>query len=98
VVRVRLTISRKFVAVLAVLVPLIVAIALAGVRGVASMNSEFDQVFTDNVHVSQVSTSLGADLSHAEELALRSTAKTNGRNRTEIAVANSSSQSEQPAL
>jgi diguanylate cyclase (GGDEF)-like protein len=76
VVRVRLTISRKFFAVLAVLVPLIVAIALAGVIGLASMNSEFDQVFADNVHVSQVSTSLGADLSHAEELALRLTTAT----------------------
>ena len=75
-VRVRLTISRKFFAVLAVLVPLIVAIALAGVIGLASMNSEFDQVFADNVHVSQVSTSLGADLSHAEELALRLTTAT----------------------
>jgi hypothetical protein len=52
VVRVRLTISRKFFAVLAVLVPLIVASALAGVAGLASMNSEFDQVFADNVHVS----------------------------------------------
>jgi diguanylate cyclase (GGDEF)-like protein len=81
VVRVRLTISRKFFAVLAVLVPLIVAIALAGVAGLASMNSEFDQVFADNVHVSQVSTSLGADLSHAEELALRLTTATDSGER-----------------
>ena len=80
-VRVRLTISRKFFAVLAVLVPLIVAIALAGVIGLASMNSEFDQVFADNVHVSQVSTSLGADLSHAEELALRLTTATDSGER-----------------
>jgi diguanylate cyclase (GGDEF)-like protein len=83
-VRVRLTISRKFFAVLAVLVPLIVAVALAGVAGLASMKSEFDQVFADNVHVSQVSTSLGADLSHAEVLALRLTTATDSSERRSL--------------
>jgi diguanylate cyclase (GGDEF)-like protein len=66
-----MTIPRKFFAVLAVLVPLIVAVALAGVAGLASMKSEFDRVFADNVHVSQVSTTLGADLARADEVALR---------------------------
>jgi diguanylate cyclase (GGDEF)-like protein len=71
VVRVRMTISRKFFAVLAVLAPLIVAVAIAGVTGLASMRSEFNRVFGDNIHTSQVSTRLGADLSRAEGLALR---------------------------
>jgi len=66
-----MTIPRKFFAVLAVLAPLIVAVALAGVTGLASMKSEFDSVFTDNIHTGQVSTRLGADLSRAEELAFR---------------------------
>jgi diguanylate cyclase (GGDEF)-like protein len=35
------------------------------------MKSEFDSVFTDNIHTGQVSTRLGADLSRAEELAFR---------------------------
>jgi hypothetical protein len=70
-VRVRMTISRKFFAALAVLGPLIVAAALAGVTGLASMKSEFDRVFADNIHVSHVSTTLGAELSRAEEFALR---------------------------
>ncbi|HWF34822.1 MAG TPA: diguanylate cyclase [Solirubrobacteraceae bacterium] len=67
----RLTISRKFWAVLAVLAPLIVATGIAGVRGLASMKSGFDQVFADNIHTSQVSTSLGADLDRADEIALQ---------------------------
>ena len=70
-VRVRMTISRKFFAVLAVLVPLIVAVAVAGVAGLASMKSGFDRVFADNIHASQVSTSVGADLARADVLALR---------------------------
>jgi diguanylate cyclase (GGDEF)-like protein len=69
--RVRMTMSRKFFAVLTVLVPLIVAVALAGAVGLASMKSAFDRVFADNVHVSQVSTTLGADLARADILALR---------------------------
>jgi diguanylate cyclase (GGDEF)-like protein len=71
VVRVRMTISRKFFVVLAVLAPLIVAVAFAGAAGLASMKSEFDRVFADNIHSSQVSTTLGADLFRAEEVALR---------------------------
>lgn len=70
-VRVRMTISRKFFAVLAVLAPLVVAVALAGVAGLASTKSEFDQVFADDIHVSQISTTLGANLARADELALR---------------------------
>jgi len=78
-----MTISRKFFAVLAVLAPLIVAVALAGVTGLASMKSEFDRVFGDNIHVSRVSTTLGAELSRAEELALRlATATDSGERRS----------------
>jgi diguanylate cyclase (GGDEF)-like protein len=73
-VPVRLTISRKFFAVLAVLAPLIMAVAIAGVVGLASMKSEVDQVFGDNVHAILLSTTLAADLSRAEETALDLTA------------------------
>ncbi|MEA2196031.1 MAG: hypothetical protein QOJ25_82 [Solirubrobacteraceae bacterium] len=69
-VRVRLTISRKFFAVLAMLVPLIVAVAIAGVVGLGSMKSELNQVFGDNVHVILVSTTLASDLSRADETAI----------------------------
>jgi hypothetical protein len=47
VARVRLSISHKFLAVLAVLAPLILAVAFAGVVGLGSMKSEFDRVFAD---------------------------------------------------
>jgi diguanylate cyclase (GGDEF)-like protein len=76
VARVRLTISQKFFAVLAVLAPLIVAVALAGAAGLGSMKSEFDGVFADNIHTSQVSTSLGEDLARADAIALRLAAAT----------------------
>ncbi|MDQ6778533.1 MAG: diguanylate cyclase [Actinomycetota bacterium] len=66
-----MTIPRKFWAVLAVLAPLIVATGLAGALGLASMKSGFDQVFTDNIHTSQASTTLGADLARADEIALQ---------------------------
>lgn len=68
---VRWTIANKFFAVLAVLAPLIVAVAVAGVWGLGSMKSEFDGVFADNIHTSQVSTNLGAALDRADEIALR---------------------------
>jgi diguanylate cyclase (GGDEF)-like protein len=71
VARVRFTISHKFLAVLAVLAPLIVAVALAGVVGLGSMKAEFDRVFADDIHTSQVSTSLGADLARADVIGLR---------------------------
>jgi diguanylate cyclase (GGDEF)-like protein len=76
VTRGRLTISYKFFAVLAVLAPLMLAVAVAGVAGLGSMRSEFDGVFADNIHTSQVSTSLGADFARADEIALRLAAVT----------------------
>ncbi len=69
--RVRFTISHKFFAVLAVLAPLILAVAVAGVLGLGSMKGEFDHVFADNIHTSQISTSLGADLARADVIGLR---------------------------
>jgi diguanylate cyclase (GGDEF)-like protein len=69
-VEIRLTISRKFFAVFAVLAPLILAVAFAGAAGLASMKSEFARVSSAN-QVSQVSTSLGDGLSRAEVIALR---------------------------
>jgi diguanylate cyclase (GGDEF)-like protein len=72
-----MTISRKFFAVLAVLAPLIVAVALAGVAGLGSLRSQLDLVFGDNFHTSQLSTTTGADLAHAEEIALRLATATN---------------------
>lgn len=69
--RLRMTISRKFFAVLAVLAPLIVAVAFAGAQGLASMKSDFDRVFADNVDATRVSTTLHSDLARAEETALR---------------------------
>ena len=68
---VRLTIANKFFAVLAVLAPLIVAVAVAGVSGLGAMKSEFDGVFAGNIHASQVSTNLGASLARADETALQ---------------------------
>ena len=68
----RMTVSRKFFAgQLAVLAPLVVAVALAGVEGLASVKSDFDRVFTDNITVSHVSTTTAADLARADEIALR---------------------------
>ena len=69
--RARFTISHKFFAVLALLAPLILAVAVAGVVGLGSMKTEFGRVFGDNIHTSQVSTSLGADFARADEIALR---------------------------
>ena len=51
--------------------PLIVAVAIAGVLGLGSMKAEFDRVFADNIHTSQVSTNLGAALDRADGIALR---------------------------
>jgi hypothetical protein len=48
VVRVRLTISRKFFAVLAVLTPLTIAVALVGTIGLASLKGDLDRVFSHN--------------------------------------------------
>jgi diguanylate cyclase (GGDEF)-like protein len=80
----RLTISHKFVAVLAVLAPLIVAVAVAGVVGLGSMKHEFDGVFADNIHTSQVSTSLGAQLARADDIALRLAAPTDPGERASL--------------
>jgi diguanylate cyclase (GGDEF)-like protein len=82
----RLTISRKFFVVLAVVTPLIVAVALTGVAGLASMRSAFDEVFADNIHVSRVSTTLGANLSAAEEIALQLAGATDPRERYDLNV------------
>jgi diguanylate cyclase (GGDEF)-like protein len=68
--RIHLTISRKFFAVLAVLAPLMLAVAIAGAVGLTSMKSELDQVFGENVHAIVLSTTLAADLSKAEGSAL----------------------------
>lgn len=83
---VRFTISHKFLAVLAVLAPLILAVALAGVVGLGSMKSEFDRVFADNIHTSQVSTSLGADFARADEIGLRLAAPTDPGERRSLFV------------
>jgi HAMP domain-containing protein len=76
-VRVRLTISRKFFAVLAAMGALTIAVALAGVAGLASVRSELDRVSRDNVRVSQASTTLGSNLSRADQIALRLASDTN---------------------
>jgi diguanylate cyclase (GGDEF)-like protein len=80
------TISHKFLAVLAVLAPLILAVALAGVVGLGSMKAEFDHVFADNIHTSEVSTSLGADFARADEIALRLAAPTDPGERRSLFV------------
>jgi diguanylate cyclase (GGDEF)-like protein len=66
-----MTISRKFFGVLALLAPLIVAVAVAGVVGLVSMKSEFDQVFAHNIRASGLATTVGADLSEADEVAMQ---------------------------
>jgi diguanylate cyclase (GGDEF)-like protein len=81
---VQLTISHKFFAVLAVLAPLVVAVALAGVGGLGSMKKEFDRVFADNVHTSQVSTLLGADFARADQIGLRLAAPTDRGERNRL--------------
>jgi diguanylate cyclase (GGDEF)-like protein len=86
VARVRITISHKFLAVLAVLAPLILAVALAGVLGLGSMKAEFDRVFADNIHTSQVSTRLGADFARADEIGLRLAAATDPGERRSLFV------------
>jgi diguanylate cyclase (GGDEF)-like protein len=67
--RVRLTITAKFLAVLAVVGPLIVMVAVGGVTGVRAMKAESDAVFDDNIQVSQVLADLGGDLARAEAIA-----------------------------
>ena len=82
----RLTITMKFFVVLAVLTPLIVAVALTGVAGLTSMRSAFDEVFAGNIHVSRVSTTLGTNLSAAEEAALQLAGATDSRERYSLNV------------
>jgi diguanylate cyclase (GGDEF)-like protein len=84
--RVRFTISHKFLAVLAVMAPLILAVAVAGVVGLGLMKGEFDRVFADNIHTSQVSTRLGADFARADEIALRLAAPTDPGERHRLFV------------
>jgi diguanylate cyclase (GGDEF)-like protein len=82
--RVRLTISRKFLAVLAVLAPLTVGVALVGVIGLASLKGDLDRVFNGNVRTSQVSTNLGADLARANAIALRLAVDTDASQRRQL--------------
>jgi hypothetical protein len=84
VLRGRWTISHKFFAVLAVLAPLIIAVAIAGVGALGSMKAEFDGVFADNIHTSQVSTSLGAAFARADEIALRLASATDKGERSRL--------------
>jgi diguanylate cyclase (GGDEF)-like protein len=86
VARVRFTISHKFLVVLAVLAPLILAVAFAGVEGLGSMKGEFDRVFADNIHTSQISTSLGDDFARADEIGLRLAAVTDPGERRDLFV------------
>jgi diguanylate cyclase (GGDEF)-like protein len=67
----RFKIAHKFFAVLVILTPLIIAVAVAGSAGLGSMKAAFDRVFTDNIHTSQVSTNLGAAFAQADMLALQ---------------------------
>jgi diguanylate cyclase (GGDEF)-like protein len=83
-VRARLTISRKFFAVLAVLAPLTIAVALVGAIGLASLKSELDRVFSDNLRTGQVSTTLGADLARGDAIALRLAVDTNPSQRRQL--------------
>jgi diguanylate cyclase (GGDEF)-like protein len=69
VTRVRLTIAAKFLAVLAVVGPLIVLVAVGGVSGVRAMKAGSDDVFDDNIRVSQVVTGVGDNLAHAQAIA-----------------------------
>jgi diguanylate cyclase (GGDEF)-like protein len=83
-VRVRLTISRKFFAVLAVLAPLTIAVALVGAIGLSSLKADLDRVFSENVRISQASTNLGADLARADAVALRLAVDTNPSQRRQL--------------
>jgi diguanylate cyclase (GGDEF)-like protein len=84
VVPVRLTISRKFFAVLAVLAPLTIAVALVGAIGLASLKGNLDRVFSHNVRTIQLSTNLGADLARADAVALRLAVDTNPSQRLQL--------------
>jgi diguanylate cyclase (GGDEF)-like protein len=83
-VRIRLTISRKFFAVLAVLAPLTIAVALVGALGLASLKDDLDRLFSDDVRTSQVSTNLGANLVRADAIALRLAVNTNTTERRRL--------------
>jgi diguanylate cyclase (GGDEF)-like protein len=63
---------------------LIIAVAIAGVGALGSMKAEFDGVFADNIHTSQVSTSLGAAFARADEIALRLASATDKGERSRL--------------
>ncbi|MEA2310383.1 MAG: hypothetical protein QOE28_351, partial [Solirubrobacteraceae bacterium] len=64
----RLTIATKFLAVLALVGPLIVLVAFGGVAGVRAMKAGSDSVFDDNIRVSAVVASVGAGLARAQTI------------------------------
>ncbi len=66
--RFRLSIAAKFFLMLAVVAPLIVAVAVVGDRGLHGMKDETDLIINDNVHVNQVLDSLGAKLARADQV------------------------------
>jgi hypothetical protein len=51
---------------------------------VGSVNSDLNQVFTHNVHISQVSTTLGSNLARADEVALQLAVETNPAQRRSL--------------
>ena len=52
--RFHLNLAAKFFLMLAVVAPLIVAVAVVGDRGLNGMKSDTDRIFNDNVRVSQL--------------------------------------------
>jgi diguanylate cyclase (GGDEF)-like protein len=66
---VRLTLAAKFLAVLAVVGPLIALVAVGGVSGVRAMKAGSDDVFDDNIKVSRVVTEVGSNLARAQAIA-----------------------------
>jgi len=64
-------ISRKFAAVLVVLAPLIAAVAVSGVMGLATMRSQFDRVFSGNIPATRLSVTLATQLARGDEVALQ---------------------------
>jgi diguanylate cyclase (GGDEF)-like protein len=82
--RIHLNIGPKFFAVLAVITPLIAAVAIVGANGLSGMKRESDAIFKDNIHTTQVTSSLGSQLARADELSLQLATATDGQHARDL--------------
>ena len=66
-----LRIAPKFLLLVAVLVPAMLASGWIGLQGLSAMRGRIDAITGDNLHVTQATDQLGRDISHAGELSLQ---------------------------